>query len=358
MEQNKIKSLVEQTPQEKLNTVVDLWNRMPPHIFQEWMQQNYAILENTQPTESKTVDDAAKAYVKTLKGIGYRSLYDFGTQNLSAFKAGWNEALKQHQPAKPVDLSERPISNLVEKIISTAPKKGDGSEVVRLHIKDKPAEVSQEFLNRHSKPAEKSDKAALECGRCGKTAEHGKIVGSHCSQYHDSKIGGFFCSGTIIERTTHPVQGEGDLETLALSQFIPERNKYGELKTMVPGQKNPHGSRKFINAWIKGYKYALQQHPSTSIQWLTDEDMKFEAGRHLDAYYGKRHKDFVIGMKLAQSILHTRIGQSQVDPVDFLNWILYDAMEWDEGGGCLKEEYNQPPEKVVKIYLTEKQKKV
>ena len=41
------------------------------------------------------VAEKAKAYVKTLPGINYKSLYDFGTQNIAAYTKGYMDYHEQ-----------------------------------------------------------------------------------------------------------------------------------------------------------------------------------------------------------------------------------------------------------------------
>lgn len=52
------------------------------------------------PEEHKSYEEAAKAYLKTLKGIGYQSLYDFAIQTKASYLAGCIHAHKLREDAE------------------------------------------------------------------------------------------------------------------------------------------------------------------------------------------------------------------------------------------------------------------
>lgn len=53
--------------------------------------------ETNEPSLSKPdFNEAAKKYVKTLSAINYKSSFDFGIQNMEAFKAGCNSVLNDY----------------------------------------------------------------------------------------------------------------------------------------------------------------------------------------------------------------------------------------------------------------------
>ena len=68
--------------------------------------------------EQTEIEKLARQYVKTLPAINYKSAYDFGMQNITAYTNGFNEAIKLQQASQSIYNEIDPVKQITDEEIN------------------------------------------------------------------------------------------------------------------------------------------------------------------------------------------------------------------------------------------------